>query len=42
MPEPSFLSLDEILFIHQQEIQAAGGEPNIRDQEGNQGLCGGP
>jgi death on curing protein len=34
MPEPSFLSLEEILFIHQQEIQAAGGAPGIRDQEG--------
>jgi len=34
MPEPVFLSLEEILFIHQQEIQAAGGEPSIRDQEG--------
>lgn len=34
MSEPTFLSLEEILFIHQQEIQAAGGEPSIRDQEG--------
>ena len=34
MSEPTFLSLEEILFIHQQEIQTAGGEPNIRDHEG--------
>lgn len=34
MPEHSFLSLEDILFIHQPEIQAAGGEPSIRDQEG--------
>jgi len=34
MPEPAFLSLEDILFIHQQEIQISGGEPNIRDQEG--------
>jgi death on curing protein len=34
MLEPSFLSLEDILFIHQQEIQISGGEPNIRDQEG--------
>lgn len=34
MPEPSFLTLEDILFIHQQEIETAGGEPSIRDQEG--------
>jgi death-on-curing protein len=34
MLEPAFLSLEDILFIHQQEIQISGGEPNIRDQEG--------
>lgn len=34
MTEPSFLSLEDILFIHQQEIHISGGEPNIRDQEG--------
>lgn len=34
MREPAFLSPEEILFIHQQEIQISGGEPNIRDQEG--------
>ena len=33
MLAPTFLSLEEILFIHQQEIQAAGGEPGICDKE---------
>lgn len=34
MTEPVFLSLDEILFIHTEEIKISGGEPNIRDLEG--------
>lgn len=34
MSEPSFLTLEEILFIHQQEIQISGGDPKIRDKEG--------
>ncbi len=34
MPEPVFLSLEEILFIHRQEIKAVGGEPSIRDNTG--------
>lgn len=34
MSEPSFLTLEEILFIHQQEIHASGGDPAIRDREG--------
>lgn len=34
MSEPSFLSLEDILFIHQQEIETAGGEPSIRDEDG--------
>ncbi len=28
-----FLSLDDILFMHEQEIKTAGGEPSIRDLE---------
>ena len=32
--KPVFLALEDILFIHQQEIQISGGEPNIRNQEG--------
>ena len=34
MINPRFLTLDEVLYIHEQEISTAGGEPNIRDQEG--------
>src|SRR5699024_1253 len=34
MDEPIFLSLEDVLFIHSQEIQTAGGEPNIRDEGG--------
>ena len=34
MIEPSFLSLEDILYIHHQEIEIAGGEPNLRDLEG--------
>ena len=34
MIEPSFLSLDDILYIHEKEIETAGGEPNLRDLEG--------
>lgn len=30
---PAFLSLDEVLYIHQQEISITSGEPNIRDIE---------
>lgn len=32
--EPVFLSLDEILYIHQEEIRISGGEPNIREPNG--------
>ena len=32
--EPVFLTLDEILYIHQEEIRIAGGEPNIREPDG--------
>jgi len=28
-----FLSLEDVLFIHEHEISSAGGEPNIRDPE---------
>lgn len=34
MKDPTFLSLEDVLFIHQEEIKTSGGEPNIRDQEG--------
>lgn len=32
MRNPIFLTIDEILFIHEQEIKKAGGEPNIRNK----------
>jgi len=32
--EPSFLSLEDILFIHQQEIKISGGAADIRDIDG--------
>ena len=34
MLDPSFLSKEDILSIHRQEIYRAGGEPNIREPEG--------
>jgi len=34
MKEPVFLSLEEILFIHQQEVKISGSEPNVRDRDG--------
>jgi len=34
MEEPAFLSLEDILFIHNEEIKISGGEPNIRDEDG--------
>ncbi len=34
MADPFFLAKEDILFIHQQEIQISGGEPNIREKEG--------
>ncbi|HET8865988.1 MAG TPA: type II toxin-antitoxin system death-on-curing family toxin [Gracilimonas sp.] len=33
MSNPVFLTLEEILYIHEQEIIKAGGEPNIRNKE---------
>lgn len=42
MTEPFFLTLDDILFIHQREIQISGGEPNIRDLEGLKGCVDAP
>ena len=34
MTTPRFLNTEEILYIHDQEIKKAGGEPNIRDKTG--------
>jgi len=33
MKEPSFLTTEDILFIHEQEIQKAGGDPGIREEQ---------
>lgn len=33
MDEPIFLTVEDILFIHDQEIQQAGGVPNIRQEQ---------
>lgn len=40
--DPQFLTLDDILFIHEKEIKSAGGEPNIRDLEGVKACVGTP
>lgn len=42
MSEPIFLSLEDILFIHQQEIHTAGGASGIRDQDGIQACMEAP
>ncbi|MEX0660770.1 MAG: type II toxin-antitoxin system death-on-curing family toxin [Balneolaceae bacterium] len=34
MTSPFFLTLNDILYIHEQEIKISGGEPNIRDLDG--------
>ena len=34
MKEPLFLTQDEILFNHHQEIQISGSELNVRDEDG--------
>lgn len=33
MDEPSFLSAEDLLFIHEQEIAKAGGDPSIRQEQ---------
>jgi death-on-curing protein len=38
----TFLSLQEVLSIHEQEIQLTGGEPSIRDLEGIKACIGSP
>lgn len=34
MKEPVFLLLEDVLYIHEQEIKISGGEPNIREPSG--------
>ncbi len=42
MEDPSYLSVEEILFIHEQEIQKAGGDPNIRQEQDIQACADAP
>lgn len=42
MDEPSFLSMEDILFIHEQEIQKAGGDPGIRQKQDIQACADSP
>ena len=40
MTEPRFLTLDDILYIHEREIATAGGAPGIRDRGGIESALG--
>lgn len=42
MDESSFLSMEDILFIHEQEIQKAGGDPGIRQKQDIQACTDSP
>ena len=42
MKEPSFLTTEDILFIHEQEIQKAGGAPGIREKQNVQTCADAP
>ena len=42
MNEPSFLTVEDILFIHEQEIQKAGGDPGIRQEQNIQACADAP
>lgn len=42
MDEPSFLSMEDILFIHEQEIQKAGGDLGIRQKQDIQACADSP
>lgn len=42
MDEPSFLSVEDILFIHEQEIKKAGGDPGIRQEQDIQACTDAP
>ena len=42
MKEPSFLTMEDILFIHAQEIQKAGGDPGIRQEQNIQACAEAP
>ena len=42
MKEPFFLTTEDILFIHEQEIQKAGGDPGIRQEQNIQACAEAP
>jgi len=42
MHEPSFLSVEDMLFIHKQEIKKAGGDPGIRQEQDIQACVDAP
>lgn len=42
MNEPSFLTVEDILFIHEQEIQKAGGDSGIREEQDIQACADAP
>ena len=42
MNAPSFLTMEDILFIHKQEIQKAGGDPGIRKEQDVQACADAP
>lgn len=42
MNEPSFITVEDILFIHEQEIQKAGGNPGIRQEQDIQACADAP
>jgi death-on-curing protein len=42
MKEPSFLTTEDILFIHKQEIQKVGGDPGIRQEQNIQACTEAP
>lgn len=42
MSEPSFLSVEDILFIHEQELQKAGGDSGIRQEHDIQACADAP
>lgn len=42
MNEPSYLTVEDILFIHEQEIKKAGGDPDIRQEQDIQACADAP
>ena len=42
MEEPCFLSVKDVLFIHEQEIKKAGGDPGIRHEQDIQACADAP